>query len=586
MGTNGFGNMVFTQEGLNLLAKAETGTQLQFTRVAVGDGYLNGQDETKFTALIEQIMSLNISSIVVSGQGAATVGAVLSNASLATGFYWREIGLFAQDPQLGEILFGYDNSTGHEIFVPPASQSSFTAPLNIGVYVSNASNVTAVIDQSLVFATLTQVSTAQAAAEAYTDAKFPVQASGLGAGSATDIVIGNRTGDPTLATPASTGTLTQLFGWIMGRIKAITGKTNWYDAPDITLASLNAHKSRHATGGADALAPSDIGAATSAQGAEADSTATTVTAHLAKSAIQGVHGIATTANLTYYVNASTGNNVNSGLTSGTALATIGAAIAKLPIVINHVVTINVAAGIYNETVSITGFTGSGLICLYGDTVVSTNYQVTAIICQDTVVPVTIRGFDAITTSLHGIQANHCKLVACQYCQCVGSTMGYYGFLSYDSTSIISNCLLSNKQGAIAALGCATISSQSNSGTGNNYGLIAQDASTIGKNGVQPSGSLAAENLGSGATIVTQNAQILSGGYKIQSGSFAATAVGSFSVTFPTAFTAVPVVEATYFTNGNTATVPVSITAKSITGATFYIGSGYTGGTIEWGAIGS
>ncbi len=262
MGTNGFGNMVFTQEGLNLLAKAETGTQLQFTRVAVGDGYLNGQDETKFTALIEQIMSLNILSIVVSGQGAATVGAVLSNASLATGFYWREIGLFAQDPQLGEILFGYDNSTGHEIFVPPASQSSFTAPLNIGVYVSNASNVTAVIDQSLVFATLTQVSTAQAAAEAYTDAKFPVQATGLGAGSATDIVIGARTGDPELANPASTGTFTQLLGWIMGRIKAITGKANWYDAPDITLLSLNAHKSRHATGGADVLAPGDIGAET------------------------------------------------------------------------------------------------------------------------------------------------------------------------------------------------------------------------------------------------------------------------------------------------------------------------------------
>jgi hypothetical protein len=88
-----------------------------------------------------------------------------------------------------------------------------------------------------------------------------VEEATIAPGAATDTVIGTRTGDPTLASPASTGTLTQLFGWIMGRIKAITGKTNWYDAPDITLASLNAHKSRHATGGADAIAPSDIGAA-------------------------------------------------------------------------------------------------------------------------------------------------------------------------------------------------------------------------------------------------------------------------------------------------------------------------------------
>lgn len=47
----------------------------------------------------------------------------------------------------------------------------------------------------------------------------------------------------------------------MNRIKAITGKTNWFDAPDITLVSLAAHKNRHATGGADQISPSDIGAA-------------------------------------------------------------------------------------------------------------------------------------------------------------------------------------------------------------------------------------------------------------------------------------------------------------------------------------
>ena len=87
----------------------------------------------------------------------------------------------------------------------------------------------------------TKATAAQTAAEAYTDAKFPVGTSELATGAATDTIIGNRTGDPTLATPASTGTLTQLFGWLMGRIKAITGTTNWFDAPPTTLTAANSH---------------------------------------------------------------------------------------------------------------------------------------------------------------------------------------------------------------------------------------------------------------------------------------------------------------------------------------------------------
>ncbi len=37
------------------------------------------------------------------------------------------------------------------------------------------------------------------------------------------------------------GKLTQWVSWIANRIKAITGKTNWYEAPDITLAQTRDH---------------------------------------------------------------------------------------------------------------------------------------------------------------------------------------------------------------------------------------------------------------------------------------------------------------------------------------------------------
>lgn len=62
----------------------------------------------------------------------------------------------------------------------------------------------------------------------------------------TDIIDGALTpsADPTQV-PASNGPakISQWVSWIVNRIKAITGKTNWYDAPDITLAQTKAHVS-------------------------------------------------------------------------------------------------------------------------------------------------------------------------------------------------------------------------------------------------------------------------------------------------------------------------------------------------------
>lgn len=62
------------------------------------------------------------------------------------------------------------------------------------------------------------------------------------ANSVNDAAIGARTPDQaqTPATPG-TGTLTQLVSWLANRIKAITGKTNWWDAPDTTLAGAKGH---------------------------------------------------------------------------------------------------------------------------------------------------------------------------------------------------------------------------------------------------------------------------------------------------------------------------------------------------------
>jgi len=49
------------------------------------------------------------------------------------------------------------------------------------------------------------------------------------------IETGSRTVDPGQAPAGVSGTLRQFLDWIVNRIKAILGTTNWYDAPPITL---------------------------------------------------------------------------------------------------------------------------------------------------------------------------------------------------------------------------------------------------------------------------------------------------------------------------------------------------------------
>lgn len=62
-----------------------------------------------------------------------------------------------------------------------------------------------------------------------------------GAGSASDVVIGNRTIADTTAPTGDTGTITTLLGWLSNMIKAITGKSSWRTAPATTLEAANTH---------------------------------------------------------------------------------------------------------------------------------------------------------------------------------------------------------------------------------------------------------------------------------------------------------------------------------------------------------
>ncbi|WP_213431600.1 phage tail-collar fiber domain-containing protein, partial [Paenibacillus dendritiformis] len=147
-----FGGMIITNKGRALQAKAQTGIELKYTRIKVGDGKLGGQSIPTLNNLISAKKSLDIKKLEVRPDGKAVVGTMLSNAGLQSGFYFREIGVFAQDPDVGEIMFCYANAGDNAEYIPPEGGPDVIEKyIDAVTIIQNAQNVSAVIDGSLVY---------------------------------------------------------------------------------------------------------------------------------------------------------------------------------------------------------------------------------------------------------------------------------------------------------------------------------------------------------------------------------------------------------------------------------------------------
>ncbi len=67
-----------------------------------------------------------------------------------------------------------------------------------------------------------------------------------GAGTVSDDAIGTRTADPSqVPTGNGPAKIGQWINWLPNRIKAITGKPNWWDAPVKTLEQMNSELVSH-----------------------------------------------------------------------------------------------------------------------------------------------------------------------------------------------------------------------------------------------------------------------------------------------------------------------------------------------------
>lgn len=141
---NGF---VLTHVGAELQAKVNAGlTDLVFTKVALGDGTATG-DLQNLTDLVSRKKDLTISDISVSAN-VVIVKSIITNEDLQTGFYMREMGLYATDPDDGEILYAVMVDTNPDYMPADGSATVVSELLTLNLTMSNTGNVSATLDAS------------------------------------------------------------------------------------------------------------------------------------------------------------------------------------------------------------------------------------------------------------------------------------------------------------------------------------------------------------------------------------------------------------------------------------------------------
>lgn len=141
---------ILTNKGRSLQAKVEGGLcQLALTKLKTGDGTLApGQTLEALTDLVSPKQNIGISAVVVDEDqpGVVYVKGILSNAELTTGYLVKELGLFATDPDDGEILYAVTVDSNPDYLQDNTSATVITEALKLAIAVSNTSDVVATLD--------------------------------------------------------------------------------------------------------------------------------------------------------------------------------------------------------------------------------------------------------------------------------------------------------------------------------------------------------------------------------------------------------------------------------------------------------
>ena len=147
-----YSKLITTAKGQALVAKVIAGTasDYDFTRIVASDDEYEITDLESLTSLTEKQSSTIAEKKVVNSVG-VQVKAAFTNASLAEGYYMNTLGLYATDPDEGEILFAVCIETTGNCYMPPYTGVTVSgAIVTMTTVVSNSEDVDITVDPAAV----------------------------------------------------------------------------------------------------------------------------------------------------------------------------------------------------------------------------------------------------------------------------------------------------------------------------------------------------------------------------------------------------------------------------------------------------
>ena len=148
---NIWANAVITNKGLALQAKLISGTTLTITRAVIGTGYVIPGLLAQQTAVTNERQELTSGVATYPSQGMCALPLRLSNKELTEGYTARQVGIYAMDPDEGEILYFIAQSVDedHGTEVPSAGEvASYNAEWTFYFKYGQADEVTVLVDPS------------------------------------------------------------------------------------------------------------------------------------------------------------------------------------------------------------------------------------------------------------------------------------------------------------------------------------------------------------------------------------------------------------------------------------------------------
>lgn len=149
-----FSNGVLTKKGQALIAKSEaTGAGIHITKARTGSGLHTDTSVStleKQTALLEPKQEFGISdlSTIPGNDGVAVITVVIHNHDLPETYLLNELGIYAEDPDEGEILYSLIVSSAGTTYIPADSSTGGLSSITERVYIEVTNAEKTVVETS------------------------------------------------------------------------------------------------------------------------------------------------------------------------------------------------------------------------------------------------------------------------------------------------------------------------------------------------------------------------------------------------------------------------------------------------------